>query len=127
MIYGAADSSGMLISAQLNSDDWFEQLQKLNSAIRITQRNRDQESRPTRIAVLDTGISSDFPGSGNVKGFKDFVNDTSAGYHDSTGHGTSVVRVMLKTYNAAEVYIGRVWERATKTDDTPDLMAQVRN
>lgn len=97
----------------------------MNSVIRIRDKERDQNAHPTRIAVLDTGISAEFSGSRYVKCYKDFVSHTDETYLDSTGHGTAIVRIIQMTYNAAEFYIGRVWEGATMTDRTPILMAQV--
>lgn len=98
----------------------------MNSVIRIREKERDHEARPTRIAVLDTGIGTEFSGSRYVKCYKDFVSQTDDKYHDSTGHGTNIVRIMQKTYSAAEFFIARVWEGATMTNQTPILMAQVR-
>lgn len=98
----------------------------MNAVIRIRERQRDQEAHPTRIAVLDTGIDTEYSGSKHVKSYKDFVSNTDDTYHDSTGHGTAIFHVMQKTYNSAEFYIGRVWEKATMTDQTPVLMSQVR-
>lgn len=126
MIYGTSDSGCVRARCRLTSNDWFEELHKMNSVVRIRERERDQKARPTRIAVLDTGISTDFSGSKYVKCYKDFVSDKDDTYHDSTGHGTAIVHVMQKTYNAAEFCIGRVWEKATMTDQTPVSMAQVR-
>lgn len=126
MIRHAADSGDVLIRSRFTSDDWFDELHRMNSVIRIREKERDHEARPTRIAVLDTGISTEFSDSRYVKSYKDFVSHRDDTYHDSTGHGTNIVRVMQKTYNAAEFYIGRVWEGATMTNQTPMLMAQVR-
>lgn len=98
----------------------------LTSSLRIKEKDRDSQSRPTRIGVLDTGISADFSDSRAIKDYEDFVGHNNDTYRDSTGHGTLIFRLVQQVYGAADVYIARVWEKATMTPQTPSLLAQVR-
>ena len=105
------------------SDDWFQELDKLNSVLRVKPKEKHSLYRPAKIAILDTGVSEDFAES--VKHYKDFVGNEDRDWRDNTGHGTNAVRLIQKVYNMAEIYIGRVLEGSQATDNTATLMAQV--
>lgn len=75
-----------------------------------------------KIAILDTGVSDDYMSS--VKDYKDFVSGNDDDWQDSTGHGTDAVRLIHLVYNKAEIYVGRVFEKARATDQTVMLMAE---
>jgi hypothetical protein len=104
------------------SDDWFQELDKLNSVLRVKPKERHNLYQPVKIAILDTGVSEDFIDF--VKGYKDFVSKEDYDWQDNTGHGTNAVRLIQKVYNMAEIYIGRVFEDHRATMNTATLMAQ---
>lgn len=89
---------------------------------------------PARIAILDTGVEEGY--AKYIKCYKDFANPKGSNHptqdhssrdspQDNTGHGTTAVRLVLKIYNKAEVYVARVFEKSQATSKTADLMAQV--
>jgi hypothetical protein len=57
------------------SDTWFDALDDLKEVLRIKDTLRDENSKPVKIAILDTGISKDYFESvqAYIKGYKDFV------------------------------------------------------
>ena len=109
----------------LSSDVWFQELEKLNLVLRCKPNEEDALYIPARIAVLDTGVIKDYVQS--VKAYKDFISGNDDDWQDNTGHGTNAVRLILKVYNAAEIYVGRVFENSKATKNTAGLMAQVCN
>jgi subtilisin family serine protease len=105
------------------SDDWFQELDKLNLVLRVKPKEKHRLYRPTKIAILDTGVSDDF--AEFVECYKDFVGNEDDDCKDNTGHGTNAVRLIQKVYNKAEIYIGRVFEDSEATANTTTLMSQV--
>lgn len=97
----------------------------MNAIVRIKDSERDSQSQPVRIAILDTGIDSKFSQSKRIKHYHDFISGNHASYHDNTGHGTKVFQLILKVCDVAEFYIGRVWEGKQATTQTPRLMEKV--
>lgn len=107
-----------------SSDRWFEQLQKLNSVIRLKPKDRDHVYEPVRIAILDTGISQAY--SRSIAEYKDFVNEGNTTSQDGTGHGTNAFLLLQKVYSDAKIYVGRVWETNRANQHTTSLMTKVR-
>jgi hypothetical protein len=60
-----------------------------------------------------------------IKEYKDFVSNNDKLQQDGTGHGTTALRLLLKLYDDAEVYVGRVFEHKDADDETERLMAEV--
>jgi len=115
----------ILSTRSFPSDDWFQELDKLNSVLRVKPKERHGPYQPVKIAILDTGVSEDF--ADFVKGYKDFVSNDDYNWQDNTGHGTNAVRLIQKVYNMAEIYIGRVFEAHRATANTATLMAQLQH
>lgn len=82
---------------------------------------------PSKIAILDTGVTIKYHGiyKSSIHGYKDFVSKLDDSPQDGTGHGTKALRLLLKLYEDAEVYVGRVFQRQDADDDTERLMAEV--
>jgi hypothetical protein len=79
------------------------------------------------VAILDTGITEEHYKilKGYIKEYKDFVSNNDKLRQDGTGHGTTALRLLLKLYDDAEVYVGRVFEHQDADDETERLMAKV--
>lgn len=92
--------------------------------------DRDAHSRPTRVAILDTGLSKKYQQDAalrnSIKEYRDFVNGSTSEYQDLTGHGTNICDLLLKVYPAAHIYIGRIWGNRWRhsTEQVPDRMAK---
>lgn len=76
--------------------------------------------RRTAVAVLDTGFDAESvfftrPRRQRVKGWKDFAENREEPCDDS-GHGTSVLSVLMKVAPYADVYVARV---AKSIEDLP--------
>jgi hypothetical protein len=81
--------------------------------------------RPGKIAILDSGISKDHDPKGQwVKGKREFVAPEDEECLDNTGHGTCAVQLILRVYNKAELYVGKVFNSSQATNGTPALMAE---
>lgn len=106
----------------LSSDVWFQELNKLNFVLRCKPNEEDTQYTPARIAILDTGVIKDYAES--VKAYRDFIGENDDDLQDNTGHGTNAVRLILKVYDAAEIYVARVFENSKATKDTARLMVQ---
>ncbi|TGJ86468.1 hypothetical protein E0Z10_g2278 [Xylaria hypoxylon] len=103
-----------------NSDRWFTELANMNAVVRVKTEDRDTLSPHVRIAILDTGIESQF--STEIKGYEDFVESLNAKCQDKTGHGTDIFRLIRKVCEDAHFFIGRVWEGSKDTHNTSMLM-----
>ncbi|KAI0459791.1 hypothetical protein F5B21DRAFT_197985 [Xylaria acuta] len=101
-------SAGGIISS---SETWFSLLTKMNNILRAKGEDKDEHYKPVKVAVLDTGILEKY-GSLVQNRYKDYVSfndnptDTS-----SSHHGTSIFRLILKTFKDAEIYAARVFEQ----------------
>jgi subtilisin family serine protease len=110
------------ISSNFTSDGWFGELDKLNSVLRPKPKEKDNAYKPIKIAILDTGVNEAY--ADNVKDYKDFVNEDEEDWDDSTTHGTGAFLLVQQIYNMAEIYVGKVFEKAHATDDTVALMTK---
>jgi hypothetical protein len=92
--------------------------------MRKTMRSADHAYHPVKIAVLDTGLKSNWC-FGNVT-YRDFVDPKREGRVDNTSHGTASVDLILHAYPEAELYVGRVFN-TNQTDERtePALLAEV--
>ncbi|KAJ5668904.1 Extracellular alkaline serine protease [Penicillium macrosclerotiorum] len=70
----------------------------------------DTHYRRVKIAVIDTGLDPEH-GLANKINYKDFVEEGSTERKDCTGHGTISVDLILRVYEAADLYVARVFER----------------
>ena len=60
----------------------------------------------------------------SIRGYKDFVSQLDDSPQDGTGHGTTALRLLLKIYEDADVYVGRVFRRQDADDETEKLMTE---
>ncbi|KAI6262375.1 hypothetical protein MCOR27_005926 [Pyricularia oryzae] len=111
------------------SHGWFSRLDELTAVLTMSG-DRDAHSRPTRVAILDTGMSKKYQQDAalrnSIKEYRDFVNGSTSEYQDLTGHGTNICDLLLKVYPAAHIYIGRIWGNRWRhsTEQVPDRMAK---
>ncbi|KAK2607731.1 hypothetical protein N8I77_006389 [Diaporthe amygdali] len=108
-----------------SSEIWFDELDRLTSLLRGKSGEKDESSAAAKIAILDTGVSEDAE-SPALKDYKDFtkIDDADDTWQDSTGHGTEAMRLILKVYSMAEIYVGRVFRSRQADADTASLMAK---
>lgn len=114
-------SSTMAVEVGITSEIWFQQLDRLNSALRVKPPENDNLYHTTKVAILDTGIHDNY--ADQIKDYKDFVSGNDEDYRDNTNHGTTAVRLVQRVYNKADIYIARVFDTSVATPQTPQLMA----
>ncbi|KAM0342918.1 hypothetical protein ACHAPU_009122 [Fusarium lateritium] len=110
---------------QASAEDWFDELDRLNSVLYNMPDELDDTYRRVRVAVIDTGVNGQDPYAAHIAGYKDFVDDNDAVKQDKTGHGTNSVKLIFKVHAEAEVYVARVFENDQANDNTQDLMLKV--
>jgi subtilisin family serine protease len=69
-----------------------------------------RETRPVKIAVLDTGLDLGHPfiqGAKRIKEARNFVDHHSS-MADTHGHGTHVAALLLKVAPYAQIYVAKV-------------------
>ncbi|CAM1505024.1 Fc.00g106610.m01.CDS01 [Cosmosporella sp. VM-42] len=108
----------------VSSEDWFDELDKLNDVLCSMPGEIDQTYHRVRVAVIDTGINGSDSYAKHISGYKDFVGGNDEIKQDNTGHGTNSVKLIYKMYDQAEVYVARVFEYSEANEDTQDLMLQ---
>jgi hypothetical protein len=104
------------------ADAWF---MKLESVHHIVARDRADDARRVRVAILDTGvdathslIQSDLDKAKairSIKALKGFPSSLDP-KKDKNGHGTHGVSVLLKTAPYAAIYVARVADDQGKID-----------
>jgi hypothetical protein len=110
-----------------SSERWFSLLGKLNSLLRAKANETDADHKPVRVAVLDTGIQEHYKSLIQNR-YKDYVSNN----HDApidisvSSHGTKIVRLILKTFKDAEIYVARVFEQDKIDDDELVMETQKR-
>ncbi|RMJ07742.1 hypothetical protein BHE90_010298 [Fusarium euwallaceae] len=139
---------------QTSSENWFEELEQVQLVLRAQKRliKNDKEYEPVKIAVIDTGLKRDIVrgDSETIVAYKDFVaakrakdgkgiadkdklgktDDSRENMRDEANplHGTNVVRLILKVYKDAKLYIARVLDQNQgKSTIEPYLIADAIN
>ncbi|KAK1547677.1 extracellular alkaline serine protease [Colletotrichum paranaense] len=96
---------------------WFDKLRELNHVLDAVSDVENYSK--VKIAVLDTGIDPECQFIDEIDDYADFVNPGSRVKLDRTGHGTSVVDLIYRVYQHAEIYVARVFESNNATPETP--------
>lgn len=109
-------------AAAVASDMWFENLNKFRRPF-LNRDTSSQSSRP-RIAIIDSGVDPQHPHIGQIYGYKDFVTETEI-KQDVTGHGSTGVDLICKVIEDPEIYVARVFERATGSLQEQEYTAKV--
>ena len=105
-----------IIAAQ----DWFERLKMVQDLIEGGFKDGD---KGVKIAVLDTGYS----GPDHLPPDRRYDRINPGGNcEDNVGHGTDVVGLVLKVATRAEVYVAKVMDSKVVTEETPQLVTDVR-
>jgi hypothetical protein len=116
-------------ASEISSDAWVGELETLILVLRARKppkfQEMDKNHRRVKIAVLDTGIRADHPQASHVT-YKNFADATTS-KKDLTGHGSNSVDLLLKVYDSAQLYVGRIFTGNTSDEDSgPKAMAEVR-
>lgn len=109
------------------AEEWLYNLDKLTSNLSLLKEEDRAKFPPTKIAILDTGVKKECYETykDNICEYKDFVSQLDNNPRDGTGHGSSTLRLLLRLYEDAKIYVGRVFQRQEADDDTEMLMAKV--
>lgn len=92
----------------------------------LKARDEDQDTyEKVKIAVLDTGVHPNHVEADYIKGYKDFVSREDNVKCDNSGHGTTLIRLILDMCESADVYALRIFERDTAAKETQHLAAEV--
>lgn len=83
-----------------------------------------------RIAILDTGYDSetaffDGPRQNRIRAWKDWVENSPTPI-DTSGHGTQVLSLAMKTAPTANVFIARIAKDANDLATSEQNIAEVR-
>jgi len=139
---------------EISSTRWFDELADVVYILETKKTDRDKLYKPVKVAVIDTGFTSEEKDSKNmarkaIVKYRDFVarqnaadgkgkasasqtDDPITSMRDDAAdtHGTMIAELILKAYKSAELYVARIFENNTGSDDEqkvqPDLMAKVR-
>ncbi|KAK2018695.1 extracellular alkaline serine protease [Colletotrichum eremochloae] len=104
---------------QKTSEDWFDRLDYLNEV--LSAQSGENDYKKVRVAVLDTGIEPDAARTFEIQDrYQDFTDHSHVTMRDDTGHGTSIVELICKVCEPAEIYVARVWESDRATSKTVD-------
>ena len=111
----------------MRAEKWLHDLDELTATLSCSRREDKTTCPPTKVAILDTGITKKYyrDHKDSIHDYKDFVSGLDTNPQDASGHGTSVLRLLLQLYEDAEVYIGRVFRKQDADDETERLMAEV--
>jgi hypothetical protein len=130
MLHDCAMSNEVYSASEISSDSWMDELQNLILVLRARKplkfQEIDENHQRVKIAVLDTGIRPNHPQASKVT-YEDFV-DKTVDKADLTGHGSNSVDLLLKVYDSAQLYVGRIFRGNTSDEDSgPKMMAKVRS
>lgn len=106
----------------------------MTSVLEGVSHEETTPKKRVKVAILDTGVrEQDYqddqakpPGTEGIKDYKDFASNKDNERTDRTGHGSACMKLLQKVYQEAEIFVGRVFERAKATENTAQLMATVR-
>jgi hypothetical protein len=116
---------------------WMDQLKAISAHVNDRRRTH-AITKPVRVAILDTGLSSameyfqdedDGPQRlSQVIGWRDFVDTSNAATMvDEFGHGTLMARLVVEAAPFAELLIARVARNTKELPRCKDSIAQVRH
>lgn len=126
------------------STEWFKSFDELSSILSIKDRERDGLARKAKIAIIDTGVDPEI--LQDLHRYKDFlttsckclsgkpcidkdiekIDRTNMPSGDKYSHGTRSVKYIQRINSAAQVHLARTFEAEEATEETPNLVAQVR-
>lgn len=115
-----------------HADEWFSiHIKKINKYFNIHRSGRPDEK--VKIAVLDTGLDinhlllREYQDNGqiNKKNYIDFTKPDNKNATDDVGHWTFCTHLILKTCNTAEIYVAKVFKKATLDQETANCIAKV--
>lgn len=120
-------------------EEWLDNLKHISMYIMNLRDERpDQEFKPVKIAVLDTGCDAELPfykiprRKKSIKAWKDFTRDESEdnpepdSMEDEYGHGSLMTRLIMEAAPLAHVYVARVAKNTGELEFSSDQIAQVR-
>lgn len=115
------------------SNVWFQKMDNLTSFLAAQEDERDQNYRPVRIAILDSGVSDntvhDLPnrfiaGQNFIPDYSDWRTDSNW-RTDSIGHGSRITKLIAKICPSSAFLIARVTDREKLRDDDEGHIARV--
>jgi hypothetical protein len=121
-----------LFHSAINSKMWLSDLTKISRHVE-SKRRECRVTAPIRVAILDTGLNTDFPvfreRSGLLKSItdmKDFVNPGTPLMTDTFGHGTLMARLVMESAPGAEILVARVAENTNELKNSQANIQKVR-
>ena len=108
----------------LSSTRWFDRLEALVDALRPDDDGEAPDTKPVRIAVMDSGLSISHPAYENDN-YQDFTTNSKAPNAVDVKHGTDTVDLILKVFEPAELYIARVFQDKDANEQTAQDMVKV--
>ncbi|KAL8294203.1 hypothetical protein RB597_008037 [Gaeumannomyces tritici] len=97
----------------------------------IVDTEDERLRRPVRVAVLDSGVDMSDPrvkgAKKRIKAMRNWTDDNPENWEDSYGHGTHVVRQLIRVAPAAEVYVARVSTAKKVEPEKTGLIAKAIN
>ncbi|KAI6774887.1 hypothetical protein HG530_001645 [Fusarium avenaceum] len=117
--------------------EWLDNLKHISMhVVNLREQKPDNEFKPVKIAVLDTGCNADLPfykipsRRKCIKGWKDFMGQESkdtteeSSMTDEYGHGSLMTRLVMESAPLAHVYVARVAKHTDELDSSSDRIAQ---
>lgn len=97
---------------------------------RLDNRSNESKSDRVKIAILDTGIRKshtffDRTRQSRIKECKSFIDDQKEETDDLYGHGTHIAGIVMQVAPEADLYIGRVIEGNTASQDDAHNISEV--
>lgn len=100
----------------------------LNKVLRAKPGETDDQYKPVKVAVLDTGIREDYytKHKNRIKEYRDYVTKDKDSPADISecNHGSQIVELVLQMFNLANIYVARVLEQEELHDDVKIEEAQ---
>ncbi|KAL6904002.1 peptidase S8/S53 domain-containing protein [Trichoderma evansii] len=109
-----------------SAKEWLQNLDQLTEILSIIGKRDNKNCPQIKIAILDTGITKEYDDEVNeyIEEYKDFASGEDKLQQDGTGHGSSILRLLLKLNDDVKVFVGRVFERDEADDETERVMAE---
>ncbi|KAL7924540.1 hypothetical protein ACQKWADRAFT_311310 [Trichoderma austrokoningii] len=123
---GSREHDQKLTQSLKSAEEWLQKLSDLAYALSHVGKRDKKRCPEIKIAILDTGITKEYYDKfkAYIEEYKDFASGEDELQQDGDGHGSTILRLLLKLNYHVKIFVGRVFKSKEADDDTERVMTE---